>query len=107
MNTRTDAAPLLGNATVVAGYATTAALVVVVALAISTAWVYEYRLQKRRNRQLHVDLSQAVWPSAEFPERNVRLATALRRAKSKDLTPVLAAELERRESAHEPPASDS
>jgi hypothetical protein len=58
-----------------------------------------YRNQKLHggeSSRLSADLSEAVWPSAEYPESNAKFASALRSTKPNDLAATIAAELDRR-----------
>jgi len=58
-----------------------------------------YRNQKERGGEsdrFSAELSEAVWPSTQYPEANAKLASTLRSTKPRDLAATIAAELDRR-----------
>ncbi|MBU8826516.1 hypothetical protein [Mycolicibacterium goodii] len=97
MSTRISAAALLDTTTITIGYLTLLVSVVLCGLVI--VGVRLYRNQKERGGEsdrFSAELSEAVWPSTQYPEANAKLASTLRSTKPRDLAATIAAELDRR-----------
>jgi hypothetical protein len=98
MHTHISAAALLDSTTITAGYVTVLALVLVLAPVMFGLRFYRNRqLRNRGGAEFSAELSEAVWPSVEFPESNARLASVLRSTKTNELAAIITAELDRRD----------
>jgi hypothetical protein len=98
MNTRISAAALLDSTTITAAYAIVLVLSLVLASVIFGVRAYRRRLLRDA---ANAELSEAIWPSAEFPKANARLKTVLRKMKSPDQrAATITAELDQSRAMH-------